>query len=94
MESRAHNAWLEARAARREADAARDEAAALRRKLASLSAASPLHSESHIYVGDLDSIPHVAVIVTRHCFLVSRPQSLLGEKVVRTNEVANERITN
>ncbi|KAJ2950080.1 hypothetical protein O0L34_g11420 [Tuta absoluta] len=38
VEARAHQAWLDARAARRDADAARDDAAALRRKLASLTA--------------------------------------------------------
>jgi hypothetical protein len=48
VESRAHTAWLEARAAKREADAARDEAATLRRKLASVAAdgaSSPHHSK-------------------------------------------------
>ncbi|KAJ0175480.1 hypothetical protein K1T71_008639 [Dendrolimus kikuchii] len=64
VEARAHNAWLEARAAKREADAARDEAAALRRKLASLSthptadgAASPHHKVSSPLEGGENVLP-------------------------------------
>ncbi|KOB72063.1 Bm8 interacting protein, partial [Operophtera brumata] len=47
VETRAHSAWLEARAARREADAARDEAATLRRKLASVSAVDAAMDPHH-----------------------------------------------
>ncbi|KAJ8721428.1 hypothetical protein PYW07_002203 [Mythimna separata] len=55
VESRAHAAWLEARAAKRDADAARDEAAALRRKLAALSAADGAVSPHHKVSSPLES---------------------------------------